>query len=173
MWFDSTATALSWMIFGHHLSWVMSLFLFDESWPSHSKKRFFETGVFPKNWRKSYGPWFFETDLGCDPAWGLWSWGNIPSEFTGVMLLTLLNGKGFKVPFGSDWRMAAVCLLLRGGCRCKQGRMMLFFFGRGGGSGRGLGGAWGFANLDQVSWLIVVFFFVDFMSHFWLHSEGS
>lgn len=50
MWFDSTATALSWMIFGHHLSWVMSLLLFDKSWPSHSEC-FFETGVFPKNWR--------------------------------------------------------------------------------------------------------------------------
>lgn len=57
------------------------------------------------------------------------------------MLLTLLNGKGFKVPFGSDWIIAAVARNA-GWCRCKQGRMMLFFFGKGGrvreGPGRSL-----------------------------------
>ena len=95
------------------------------------------------------------THLCCvGPGVGNFDWGNIPSEFTGVMLLTLLNGKGFKVPFGSDWIMAAPC--------CGRGRClgkMSCFFGRGGGSGRGLAGAWEFENLDQVSWLIVVLFF--------------
>ena len=154
MWFDSTATALSWMIFGHHLSWV---FYYVTSHGQVSPKHTFFVGPQPQTDETTAKVAMkLETDL-------LLALGDFLLEKTkAIFPVNLLVSCCWHSWMAKASRCGAPQHSCGMGGRCLEG-----------GDARVPGAweeHWGFANLDQVSWLIVVFFFVDFMSHFWLHS---